>query len=142
MHVLIATPTTGHMVSSAYVHSLVGATQAFNAAGWQYQHLVFNGTDVELARNYMASELLKDEYLSHILFLDTDMLVEQAVFDRLIKADQATYLGPDNIVFGISVDGDARAYPKRILAWHAWMMPALAPPTQAGPTFLEPTPII
>ena len=37
---------------------------------------------------------------------------------KMIKADQVTYLGDDNVVFGIEVNGDARAYPKRILAWH------------------------
>ena len=33
-------------------------------------------------------------------------------------AADATYLDDDHVVFGISVNGDARAYPKRILAWH------------------------
>lgn len=37
---------------------------------------------------------------------------------RMLAADQASYLEDDNIVFGIEVNGDARAYPKRILAWH------------------------
>lgn len=37
---------------------------------------------------------------------------------EMISASEATYLGDDNIVFGIEVNGDARAYPKRILAWH------------------------
>ncbi|MEO0881656.1 MAG: DUF3179 domain-containing protein [Pseudomonadota bacterium] len=36
----------------------------------------------------------------------------------MIHADDATYLADDNIVFGIEINGDARAYPKRILAWH------------------------
>lgn len=36
----------------------------------------------------------------------------------MIPASKATYLDDDNIVFGVTVDGDARAYPKRILAWH------------------------
>ena len=31
---------------------------------------------------------------------------------------RAQYLQDDNIVFGIEINGDARAYPKRILAWH------------------------
>jgi hypothetical protein len=35
-----------------------------------------------------------------------------------IKASEATYLDDDNIVFGVEINGDARAYPKRILAWH------------------------
>ncbi|MFT5113129.1 MAG: hypothetical protein ACI8P9_002457 [Parasphingorhabdus sp.] len=36
----------------------------------------------------------------------------------MIAADQADYLAEDNVVFGIEINGDARAYPKRILAWH------------------------
>lgn len=37
---------------------------------------------------------------------------------KMIKAEDADYLADDNIVFGIEVNGDFRAYPKRILAWH------------------------
>jgi len=37
---------------------------------------------------------------------------------EMLAADEATYLEDDNIVFGIEINGDARAYPKRILAWH------------------------
>lgn len=37
---------------------------------------------------------------------------------QMITAKQATYLKDDHIVFGIAVNGDVRAYPKRILAWH------------------------
>jgi hypothetical protein len=35
-----------------------------------------------------------------------------------VAAAHAGFMGDDNIVFGVSVDGQARAYPKRILAWH------------------------
>lgn len=37
---------------------------------------------------------------------------------RMLRADEAAYLDDTNIVFGLEVNGDARAYPKRILAWH------------------------
>lgn len=37
---------------------------------------------------------------------------------KMISAEQAGYLEDSNIVFGIEVNGDIRAYPKRILAWH------------------------
>ena len=37
---------------------------------------------------------------------------------KMISAFEADYLKDDNIVFGIEVNGDVRAYPKRILAWH------------------------
>ena len=33
-------------------------------------------------------------------------------------AAEAEYLDDDHVVFGIAVNGEARAYPKRILAWH------------------------
>jgi len=36
----------------------------------------------------------------------------------MISIKAADYLDDDNIVFGIEINGDARAYPKRILAWH------------------------
>jgi hypothetical protein len=35
-----------------------------------------------------------------------------------VGAGEAAYLGDGDIVFGIAVGGEARAYPKRILAWH------------------------
>jgi hypothetical protein len=37
---------------------------------------------------------------------------------KMIPAKEAKYLEDDHIVFGLELDGDARAYPKRILAWH------------------------
>lgn len=37
---------------------------------------------------------------------------------KVLKADQARYLRDGHLVFGVVVNGEARAYPKRILAWH------------------------
>ncbi len=37
---------------------------------------------------------------------------------KMLGALEATYLKDTSIVFGIEVNGDARAYPKQILAWH------------------------
>ena len=37
---------------------------------------------------------------------------------RCWPQQDAGYIEDDHIVFGISVNGDARAYPKRILGWH------------------------
>ncbi len=36
----------------------------------------------------------------------------------MVSPDEATYLIPTEPVFGISINGDARAYPLRILDWH------------------------
>ena len=43
---------------------------------------------------------------------------------RLAAAD-ADYLEDDNVVFGIAMNGEARAYPKRILAWHEMALDGL-----------------
>jgi Protein of unknown function (DUF3179) len=37
---------------------------------------------------------------------------------KMLVARDAKYLADRDVVFGIEVNGDARAYPKRILAWH------------------------
>lgn len=37
---------------------------------------------------------------------------------EMIPAEKATYLADTNVVFGVEINGDARCYPKRILAWH------------------------
>jgi len=37
---------------------------------------------------------------------------------ELIPASDAEYLRPDDLVFGVSINGDARAYPLRIMGWH------------------------
>jgi len=36
----------------------------------------------------------------------------------VVSAREATYLDADDVVFGVFVNGKARAYPKRILGWH------------------------
>ena len=45
---------------------------------------------------------------------------------RMLRAREAGYLQDDNIVFGVAIDGDARAYPKRILAWHEMVKDRIA----------------
>ena len=45
---------------------------------------------------------------------------------KMIPARDATYLDDDNIVFGVAIDGDVRAYPKRILAWHEMFKDTIA----------------
>lgn len=36
----------------------------------------------------------------------------------LIPAVRADYLRPDDLVFGVAINGDVRAYPLRIMGWH------------------------
>ena len=45
---------------------------------------------------------------------------------RMTEARDADYLADTDIVFGLEVDGSARAYPKRILAWHEMFVDTIA----------------
>lgn len=42
-----------------------------------------------------------------------------------VSAEEAGYLRDRHVVFGLAVDGEARAYPKRILAWHEMALDTL-----------------
>jgi len=37
---------------------------------------------------------------------------------RMISATWAKYMKPEDLVFGVEINGDARAYPLRIMGWH------------------------
>jgi len=51
---------------------------------------------------------------------------------EMITASQATYLADSDIVFGLVINGDARAYPKRILAWHEMFVDTVGDVPVAG----------
>jgi hypothetical protein len=44
----------------------------------------------------------------------------------MIPAADADYLAGTDVVFGIEIDGEARAYPQRILAWHEMFVDTIA----------------
>ena len=46
-------------------------------------------------------------------------------YPERLDAAAADYLGDGHIVFGIALGGEARAYPKRILAWHEMALDSL-----------------
>lgn len=50
----------------------------------------------------------------------------------MIAAKDATYLRDSHVVFGIEIDGETRAYPKRILAWHEMFVDHIAGVGLAG----------
>lgn len=47
-------------------------------------------------------------------------------FPEMIDAADADYLDDRDIVFGVEIKGDVRAYPKRILAWHEMFVDSIA----------------
>ena len=50
----------------------------------------------------------------------------------MITVAEATYLDASNVVFGIEINGEARAYPKRILAWHEMFVDTIQGEAVAG----------
>ncbi|MGB2692004.1 MAG: DUF3179 domain-containing protein [Thermodesulfobacteriota bacterium] len=51
---------------------------------------------------------------------------------KMIDAKKARYLADGDIIFGIEVNGDARAYPKRIMAWHEMFVDSVGDQQVAG----------
>lgn len=51
---------------------------------------------------------------------------------KMIKAKNAHYLKDNHIVFGVAHNGDIRAYPKRILAWHEMFVDTIGGTEFAG----------
>ena len=45
---------------------------------------------------------------------------------KMISAADAGWLADDDVVFGVAIDGDVRAYPKRIMAWHEMVKDRIA----------------
>ena len=50
----------------------------------------------------------------------------------MMVAIQATYLSDTDVVFGLVINGEARAYPKRILAWHEFLTDDIGEQSIAG----------
>ncbi len=53
-------------------------------------------------------------------------------YPTMLNAEQADYLNDDDVVFGLAYNGDARAYPKRILAWHEMFIDVIGGREYAG----------
>lgn len=51
---------------------------------------------------------------------------------KMIAASEANYLNDNDVVFGIEINGDVRAYPKRILAWHEMFVDTVGDTPVAG----------
>lgn len=51
---------------------------------------------------------------------------------KMIAAPEASYLADSDVVFGVILNGDARCYPKRILAWHEMFKDTIGGETVCG----------
>lgn len=89
----------------------------------------FDGHDTFLTRVFTAIDPAFATFIHP--GVDHDIRLEEVVWGgvrkdgipaltnpALISADEADYLTPGELVFGISINGDTRAYPFRIMDWH------------------------
>lgn len=81
--VFIASPTVGGIVTTAYAGTLLSITMVLNKRGVSYRYVNFDGSDIVMARNYLANAFLQDAAASHILFVDSDMAVPQETLSVL-----------------------------------------------------------
>lgn len=82
------------------------------------------------SRLYSYIDPLFDEYFReryHLASIRLDEVVWGGVpqdgipplrYPKLLAAQEATYLSDNDVVFGIFINGEAKAYPKRIFGWH------------------------
>jgi hypothetical protein len=85
--ILIATPTAGGIATTALTQSVVAATLAINEKGGSYSFCCIDGSDVVTARNILSHYFVSDITLTHILFIDNDMLIEFSVFRKLLSKE-------------------------------------------------------
>ena len=84
--------------------------------GWKGELLAMIDTDFrDFLQNDFQSTIRVEEIMWGGVQVDGIPALDNA---PMIPANQAAYLTPEEPVFGISINGDPRAYPLRILDWH------------------------
>lgn len=86
VNVLLATPCTQGGVTAAYLDSVLALHQACQELGWGLQvHARADGL-VTRTRNIFASQMVRDEQLTHLLMVDSDIGFEPSAVVRLVAS--------------------------------------------------------
>jgi hypothetical protein len=99
--VLVATPSYGSVVTTAYVRSLLQLTNSLKGVTFSIQFLDYSLICKQ--RNFFISRLLQEDF-THLLFIDADMGFSVAAIQSLFEINQPMA---------------ACAYPTRTMAWDA-----------------------
>jgi hypothetical protein len=132
---ILALRFTGEPRTVAALHALTGEAGRASWGDWMLWQEVhpeiapFDGFDAVHAR--MHYRIDPDFRLFLRAGNPHDIRIEEVVWGgvrkdgipaltnpRLVAAGEAGYLNDDDLVFGVAINGDARAYPLRILDWH------------------------
>lgn len=108
----IATPAYNNTVLMSYTNTLLGIQAQAMSVGIGCRLLWSSSSSVvAVARNLLAEEFLRDDRLSHLLFIDADMSFPPEDLMRMLTASES--LGPHDIVAAIS--------PRKRLNWERVM---------------------
>jgi len=106
-HVLLALPTTGeiHVQTLGSLQAMMGTTRraADVTLAWE------NIRPVAECRNQLVRDFLADESRTHMLFVDTDMVVPPHGLDTLLATEAPLVCGPAPICRRIAPPGAAQA---------------------------------
>ena len=111
IHIFVATPCYGGMVSQRYMISAIGLLQLGDKLGFKatldllgYESLITRG------RNILASRFLDDPTATHLLFIDADIGFDPSQVARMLRFDA-------DVVAGM--------YPLKLHDWSSGMQHAI-----------------
>ncbi len=100
---------------------------------FEFKAELFKHIDPKFKNYFLKRENLANIRLDEIVWGGVKQDgIPPLVLPKLITAEKADYLDENDVVFGVSIDGQARAYPKRILGWHEMVNDTLAKKSIAG----------
>ena len=83
---MIASPTYDGSVRKEYMQSILHMTDYFRSEGIAFELLLEPATVLHVMRSVMASKALRDEDITHLLFVDTDMGFPVDAVRKLIRS--------------------------------------------------------
>ncbi|MEL7092572.1 MAG: hypothetical protein AAFN94_12635 [Pseudomonadota bacterium] len=86
MKVFIASPFSNPTCTSDYAVSLVALTQVLSKAHIPFEYYTVISSDIVLNRNVAAHRFLADPDATHLVMLDTDMRIENRVFQHFLDS--------------------------------------------------------
>ncbi len=86
IHLLLATPVAGGVVTNQYLHSVLEITQRCAELGWGIKVVTQPDGLVTRSRNAFASVVADDATYTHLLMIDADVTLSPDAVERLVRS--------------------------------------------------------